>query len=649
MFKKHLLILLMVISVWGNAQNLTMYGNQFIAQSTRSNPAFTPNANFHFGLPLISSFGVGVVNTGFVMSDALKVVEGQTRLTMVDVLPKLAEDNYIGMDMELDLLSVGFRVKNSYFQINLTEKVDFNFDYSKNFMTFLSKGPGAPEFLGDSVLIDNTGFRFNHYRELGVSFSHKFNDALSIGFRPKLLFGLGTFQNDRTDIAFYTDPDDYELTVTTSLGISTAGYSKAVDNIENFDIVNYLTNTKNLGFGVDMGASYKVNNNILVSASMSDFGIIKWKEDAKRYYNNNAKFAYNGLDLNELLANQETYTEELSDSIQSIFALQESNQEFRTALSSKFHLSGMYQFNKTFSTSVLTRGVLFRNKLYPSFTLQGNMRLRNFLFASVSYSAMNRSYNNIGGSLALNLGTVQLYAASDNIFGVTRLDYTKNLNFRLGMNIVAAYKDNEHHMSKEDVKKMREERRLKGLDTDEDGVNDFDDVCPEIAGLVELNGCPDKDNDGVHDLADACPDLPGFPETNGCPDRDNDGTADKDDNCPDEYGLAGGCPDKDEDGIADKDDACPDAKGLAEMNGCPDSDGDGVADHLDKCPDVAGENEGCPDSDGDGVHDGIDECPKVPGSAELKGCTDKDTDHDGIPDGLDDCPYRSGTNNGCPE
>jgi len=136
-------------------------------------------------------------------------------------------------------------------------------------------------------------------------------------------------------------------------------------------------------------------------------------------------------------------------------------------------------------------------------------------------------------------------------------------------------------------------------DTDQDGVSDKKDVCPEIPGLKEFEGCPDTDGDGIPDNKDACPEEAGSAELNGCPDSDGDG-------------------------VADKDDACPDAAGSAEMNGCPDSDGDGLADNVDKCPQEAGEasNNGCPedDRDGDGVADKDDACPDEAGEAANNGC-----------------------------
>ncbi len=84
-------------------------------------------------------------------------------------------------------------------------------------------------------------------------------------------------------------------------------------------------------------------------------------------------------------------------------------------------------------------------------------------------------------------------------------------------------------------------------------------------------------------------------------DRDKDGVPDSLDQCPDVAGLLElhGCPDTDGDGIADKDDKCPNVAGVAKYDGCPvpDSDGDGVNDDEDQCPTVAGTvaNHGCPE------------------------------------------------------
>ena len=82
-----------------------------------------------------------------------------------------------------------------------------------------------------------------------------------------------------------------------------------------------------------------------------------------------------------------------------------------------------------------------------------------------------------------------------------------------------------------------------GTDTDEDGITDFNDQCPNDPGIAPT-GCPDSDGDGVIDLEDDCPnDFTTDTTANGCPDRDGDGVGDDDDACPDVAGTsANGCP-----------------------------------------------------------------------------------------------------------
>ena len=140
-----------------------------------------------------------------------------------------------------------------------------------------------------------------------------------------------------------------------------------------------------------------------------------------------------------------------------------------------------------------------------------------------------------------------------------------------------------------------------GKDSDRDGVYDKYDICPDVAGLAEFNGCPDSDSDGIQDSEDTCPNQAGSAEFNGCPDSDGDGISDNNDTCPNEAGTKAlsGCPDADADGVANAQDTCPNEAGPVANNGCPwkDGDSDGVLDKDDNCPNEAGTvaNNGCPE------------------------------------------------------
>jgi len=179
-------------------------------------------------------------------------------------------------------------------------------------------------------------------------------------------------------------------------------------------------------------------------------------------------------------------------------------------------------------------------------------------------------------------------------------------------------------------------------DTDEDGVRDGRDRCPDSpdGAAVGPDGCaPDDDGDGVPNNLDACPRSQAGPllGPDGCPaDSDGDGVADFTDVCADTPSAAEvdewGCPkDLDADSIYDGLDACPGTPRGARIDarGCAsDRDGDGVADGLDRCPetpaDASVDARGCePDRDGDGVPDGADACPDTPAETRVvdaRGC-----------------------------
>lgn len=55
-------------------------------------------------------------------------------------------------------------------------------------------------------------------------------------------------------------------------------------------------------------------------------------------------------------------------------------------------------------------------------------------------------------------------------------------------------------------------------DSDNDGVLDKEDLCPNQFGLKKFKGCPDSDSDNIPDHEDKCPKKFGKKENQGCPD-----------------------------------------------------------------------------------------------------------------------------------
>ena len=233
------------------------------------------------------------------------------------------------------------------------------------------------------------------------------------------------------------------------------------------------------------------------------------------------------------------------------------------------------------------------------------------------------------------------------------------------------------------------------IDSDNDGVIDTEDNCPENFNPYQAdsdydgigNICDsDVDSDGVINTRDNCVDIHNSDQAdldldgNGdaCDDDlDGDGIVNSVDNCVlvvnsdqldlDQDLMGDACDsDIDGDGLKNEADNCvyvPNVDQLdTDSNGVGDAcendlDGDGFADANDNCPavrnvdqvddDMDGVGNACDlDADNDGVNDALDNCPLVANSDQIDVDSDDigdacdeliDTDNDGIDDSIDNC------------
>ena len=132
-------------------------------------------------------------------------------------------------------------------------------------------------------------------------------------------------------------------------------------------------------------------------------------------------------------------------------------------------------------------------------------------------------------------------------------------------------------------------------DSDNDGILDADDNCPNILNTNQL----DSDNDGFGNLCDNAPNV----NNPGQEDEDLDGIGSIIDNCPNVSNL--NQQDLDGDSVGNSCDNCISVSNSNQL----DIDGDGVG------------NACAVDSDSDGIADQLDECPSNPNLSKSRpGC-----------------------------
>jgi len=659
------------------------YNLQQIPQTYQWNPALLPQYKFYWGttfVPLaLSPLPVGnylYINKGTAGPSITDFFthKGDSVQINTNVVSKAQKMNYTHYNIEIGLLSFGFRLKEiNYIHFYSAFKNHFWLGYTKDLIKFLIEGNGG----------SNVGYNFdmslkanhNSYVETGISFARELKeDKLTIGGTLKMYNGLANIQTKKNKTTFLTGDTAFEYIAQSDIIVNVASIYD-----ENSGSPKIPQAFKNLGFGIDWGANYKINDHWSVNAAVIDLGYIKYKSNTHNY-TFNGQFYFPGIDVKKIISdtiNIDKALSDLQDSLAKKYGVVETNNSYTVWMPTKINLQGIYSINTKHSLSGIIQTVFYDKKPHLAGSIGYVFRPNRWFNTSLTYQIFNRSYSNVGLGFAFNLGFLQWYVMTDNLIGfmnyadiqfagpnnqTTKISYpnNRNINIRTGCNWAFGAKpkdrDKDGIPDKKDL--CPDDYGLaiyKGCpDSDNDSIPDKDDKCPTIKGLKSLQGCPDRDKDGITDSEDDCPDDAGLAEFKGCPDKDGDKIIDKEDECPEEAGLAEfkGCPDRDGDGIPDKLDDCPDIAGLKEFMGCPDQDGDGIPDKLDDCPDVAGLKEfmGCPDKDGDGLIDKNDQCPDIAGPKENNGCPWPDTDKDGIPDKDDACPEKPGIAElkGCP-
>src|SRR4051812_15377540 len=319
-------------------QNFTSYNMNVIPQRTYSNPAFIPKASkMYVGLPLLSSEQLSIRNSGFKYSDVIKHGDDDSlHLDFDNMISKLSTNNYLSINYNPDILSFGIVANKNFFSFNITEKIDIRFRYPKAFMEFLWKGNGA--YL-DKEMQFNFGLDFSHYREYALGYAREINDKLSVGAKVKYLYGMESFNIKRSDISLYTSSEDYAITAKANIEINSCGIISDSTSPD-FSVSQYAFKRKNSGMGIDLGAAYKVTEKWTLSASMLDLGFINWKDNPTNYvsHDQNAKFTYNGFELNQLINSDSSSTKDigkaLGDSLSKIFKIDTLHKSYKTNLSS---------------------------------------------------------------------------------------------------------------------------------------------------------------------------------------------------------------------------------------------------------------------------------------------------------------------------
>ena len=469
--------IMLVCTLSANAQFLrTSYFMEGTHYRQQLNPALTPTKGY-FNLPVIGAVNATVGSTSLGYQDIIDIIDdGDDFYTKPDFMNRLKDNNKLNVNFSTEILSAGWYKGKNFWSFNIGLRTDIGANLTKNMFTFLNEMETVEEnWRNSNYDISGQQLNINAYTEIGLGLSRQINSRLTVGARVKALLGIGNMELELNRVAMSANlPSDQQinqwssesywnsmtpsqaaqaaqelkdkfnnyhanLTVGAELKSSFKGLElqeeEGKDYVTDFDFDSGKLGIAGYGFGIDLGASYKILDNLTVSASVLDLGFISWSKSSTKiasanpdpidikgstYANmvdpNNPNTVMNAV--NQLQNDAQGYMDRVTngdvldyDMLQ--LEVSDAKESRKSRLASILVLGAEYGFfNNKLAVGVLSTTRFVQPDALTELTFSANYRPKSWFNVALSYSAIQSAGKSFG--LGLKLGP--LFVGTDYMF-----------------------------------------------------------------------------------------------------------------------------------------------------------------------------------------------------------------------------------------
>lgn len=300
--------IMLVCALPANAQFLrTSYFMEGTHYRQQLNPALTPTKGY-FNLPVVGAVNATVGSTSLGYQDIIDIIDdGDDFYTKPDFMNRLKDNNKLNVNFSTEILSAGWYKGKNFWSFNIGLRTDIGANLTKSMFTFLNEMETVEEnWRNSNYDISGQQLNINAYTEIGLGLSRQINSRLTVGARVKALLGIGNMELKLKNVAMSANlPSDAEiakwsdgnywsglspeeaikqatelkakfdnyhanLNVGAELKSSFKGLElqeeEGKDYVTDFEFDSGKLGIAGYGFGIDLGASYKILDNLTVSA-----------------------------------------------------------------------------------------------------------------------------------------------------------------------------------------------------------------------------------------------------------------------------------------------------------------------------------------------------------------------------------------------
>lgn len=273
------------------------------------NPAFSGERNYvaipalgNINTALFSSVGINNFLYETPAGSPYKLTTFMSPTVDADeFLGKLSDNNHINANINLTLLSAGFKAFNGFNTVTIGFHTDMGVNLPKDLFKFMKlMQDGGTEYNFKDIRVDA-----NAMAEIALGHSRKINSKLDVGAKVKILLGIASASARIDNMNVRMAGDEWSVTADGTLEMAAgsglrvptkqeagAEYDKPsqADLIEWGDIDYDGFGFSGFGLGFDLGATYQLLPDLQLSAAVNDLGFMHWGNAVKGHTGTEWKF-----------------------------------------------------------------------------------------------------------------------------------------------------------------------------------------------------------------------------------------------------------------------------------------------------------------------------------------------------------------------
>jgi len=451
-----------------------MYDFQEVPQSNLLNPGIENMYKWYTGIPIVSGFSLGVGSSGIAAEDIF-ADDG------VDITDKIRAQVINGMKArdefsftsQVELFNIGFQGKNNsknYYSFGVYNEFDF-ITYWPRDLAILGFEGNANQ-LGREFSLKHIKARAELLNVYHFGINRKINHKLTVGVRGKIYASIIDVHSSHNKGYFVTNPGQNNLvenTLVADLQIRTSGVKGIEESLDDSiegntqsTLINRGLLGGDLGLGVDLGFTYHLDEQTVITGSVLDLGFIYHNTDVQNYTLKGSA-TKEGIEITtETISQSQNFWQDLVDEIEEIIPFEENNKSYITFRPTKVYGSYRYNFEKqnpkdngkycncsykepnslrikdVYLNAIGGQVYVINRPRGPQVSLTGfyQRKLGNFLTAKATYTINKFSYSNVGLGISTKIGVLNMYLMADNLLAYQNLANSQYASFQFGLNIL---------------------------------------------------------------------------------------------------------------------------------------------------------------------------------------------------------------------